>query len=267
MRKLVSTVTVIVAMVAISSIAVAVAPITILDQDFSAPFDQDANYEIWEYDPIDDSADTGGIWTAPDNSGYSSTYSGWGDGGPGMHNGSDGIVIADMGQTLSSGIATVTLRLATDYRMGAFGGTNVYDTGSIREDSGYGGDASNMVFGFAGRWDSANQISAYDLTPDWWGAQYIDLAKTRPTFGNVTFELDFGAGTYDLTWDAVLTTSGNTVTWSDLTLNGPFRYLHFESVGTSEIYYDNLEVTWIPEPGTMLLILFGLGLISRKFRK
>ena len=123
-----------------------------------------------------------------------------------------------------------------------------------------------MVFGFAGRWDSANQISSYDLTPTWWGAEWVDLADSRPTFGDVTFNLDYGAMTYDCTWDAALTTSGNEVTWSGLTLHGPFRYLHFESVGDSETYFDNVLVE-IPEPGMMLMILLGGLGVLRKFRK
>jgi hypothetical protein len=220
----------------------------IMNQGFEPPvWDSGANFT--PIGTVDDSANGGGIWKG--TAGVSYTANVWGSPAGALHLQQGGVASGDIGTDLSSGVVTVSIDLRREFRGGIIGGR------STQQLTQHSGSAAGMLFGVI--WE---HNFVYDINPaGYYGSQFQAVPSTNNSWNNITFTLDFTAGTYDVA-------IGETGTlWTGLPLNATagqdfLRYVHLETISPAQggrLYFDNVVVdaTVVPEPTSGSLVLAG----------
>jgi len=244
-------------MIMVVVLTMATAAQAILSTGFEAPTFSDSGATL---NGIDGSATNEGVWWATNSNPssvkpFAATHL-WGASGDGAaylndNDNSGGMAMrVDLGQDLTSGVVTVSFDAKRRFRGYKFGGYSGAET------------AWNDATVRFGTWqDHGGYIYYYDPS----GAPYSGSnLPAQNLWGTWTYTLDLDAGTYDI---SVVEPAGTaTVTGATMPGSGPIRYLLWEVYAgqAAHSYFDNLSVTVIPEPATMLILLAGLGLLRKR---
>jgi len=189
-----------------------------------------------------------GIWWAS-SSGVAppmaTTHNTWGNpGGGAIFQGLGGIgtqivVNADLGQELSSQLVTVSMDIRFDYRAPVIAGMALPLHTEIDEPA-Y--DAGKALFGIAW-YHGDSRYYAFD-NGTYQGIASDPIVTNSGSWGSVTFAINFSSGFYNVEIDDGV--SVKTITGARLNTNptyDSFRYLYWQSFGSSNSRIDNILVT------------------------